>query len=272
MKKIIITLLLISLSLFNYSQNKENKYYEIDSLINAEKVYPNFKAKVLLKNEFSEFKNEAEYWNRLAIANFYSNVYSSAKKCLKKGLKIDPKYYDLYLTKSLFYWNDYKVLEARNLLDSILEFKKKGEYYYYKGVFNYYLAEKEKALSDYENAIKYNYKNQKVYFNKSLIHYVFSDFKKAIKSFSKSLEVNKNSYFALGGLANIYLKQKRGKKAQEYAQKATLINPKYAFGYYVLGKTKVILKNGNYCNDFIKAKELGQKDMVEILNEFCNPK
>ena len=460
MKKTFILFLLICLNQVYFAQNKDNKYHEVDSLINVGTTYTGFKAMSLLEGNLSKYNNEAEYWCKLSLASYYSRLDSKAKRCLNKAIKINPNYNNLYLIKSRFLFYDNKTKDAINLIDSIINIKQKGEYYFYRGIYNYFLSNKNKAKLDYYTAKNMNFISSELFLNISVINaeefeftdaikninlaiklnpnngrlyfvrgkykllifniddacknfkiakqkeyhsksmtlivndicntdhskekkfynlaemyfhdnkktsiyiishlindlkiekskyytfrgyahsllenhnkaekdylkaitlpsdsirliyrllvndYLFSDkykkalkfndklleidkndylayadegriysqmkkYKKALESFNKSIALNNKSFNAYAGRANIFLKQGKLQNAFDDSQFATVLNSNYAFGYYILGKTKYAMKKNNYCSDLIRARELGQSDLDLFLNEYCNTK
>ena len=89
---------------------------------------------------------------------------------------------------------------------------------------------KEKVLKRDKDSIKKNYMHL------GIAYYALNSDDRAIKAFKKVLKIDKNHIKALGGLAEIYFKKKKYRKAMWNLNTIIELNPKDTFAFHLLSK------------------------------------
>ncbi len=126
-----------------------------------------------------------------------------------------------------------------------------------------------KSLEYASKRIELNPKNHVPYIDRGLNYRKLKKYIEAENDFNKSLEISPNFFRAFGYRAYLNLELGNFLKAYEDASKAVEINPNYDYGYLVLGQTKKELNMPDFCNDFQKAKRLGNPEADEAILKFC---
>src|SRR5690606_26984963 len=117
--------------------------------------------------------------------------------------------------------------------------------------------------------IELNPKNHVAYIDRGLNYRKLKKYAEAKQDFNKSLEISPNFFRAFGYRAYLNLEIGNLFKAYEDALKSVEIYPEYDYGYLVLGQAKIELGMLDYCNDFYKAKRLGNPEADEAILKFC---
>lgn len=126
-----------------------------------------------------------------------------------------------------------------------------------------------KSLEYASKRIELNPENYVAYIDRGLNYRKLKNYAEAENDFNKSLEISPNFFRAFGYRAFLNLERGNFLKAYEDASKSIEINPKYDYGYLVLGQAKAQLKMPDYCDDFYKAKRLGNTEADEAILKFC---
>lgn len=240
--KVALLILLIVWSFFSFSQNKVNKYSKVDSLLNEDsedKMFNGFSAVRILENDLVGFNNESEYWMKYAMACYFGERDTKALSSIEKAIEINPNNYDAYLIKAKFSYNINDDLNgAKQILDSIVKYDNTGEFYFYRGIYNFLLKDTNQALADYNSSIKRNYSDENLYLNKAIIL------------------LSKGMYA----------------KSLSLIEKAILINSKNSVLYKVRGEINLfMLRPTEMCADVSKAKQLGYNAFrIKNLVSLCN--
>ena len=179
-----------------------------------------------------------EYEKEQAELNKYSEKAKEFKDLMSENhndsLYIAKNLYDKALKK----YNNGKYNETINLLDSSLKyFSQYGPSYYYRALANYDLHNYKLSLADLNIADSISPNVLSILYYKSLMYVSLHDFEQAMIVINKAVDVN---------IDNPVAYRKRG-----------VIE--YGCG----------LKE-NACKDWKKAKEMGDTEVNEIINENCN--
>ena len=126
----------------------------------------------------------------------------------------------------------------------------------------------QNGVDDYQIFLKHNPDDYLGYFNLGNCYEYLSDWKKAFDAYLMSLKNNNGCdecQFKLGLMLGQLGNYQESLKSFDAAIN---MNPKQAEYYLNRGKVKGRLKLP-FCEDFIKAKELGNKDAEVMLKNFC---
>ena len=128
-------------------------------------------------------------------------------------------------------------------------------------------SKKTKAIEEYQKAIKKKPKEPIFVYNLAVLYKDKNDVDKATEHFNKVLKIDPNFYLADVSLADIYKEQGELEKALEFYKKALKITPSYPHAHLMTGE--IYLKQGKKeqaltsYRDYIKfAKESEQKKQV----------
>lgn len=176
-----------------FSQSEQIKYREIDSLINSGTYFNNFKAMMLLDNEFVTDTLNPHHWIKRSLAYYYMNKYKKAISSINKGIGFDKNNANLYYEKAKLIMDiEQDNTKAIKLLDkAIMLDDKNGEFYFYRGIYSQLDGKVSKAISNYEYALSLDYKNQGLYRNYTnlLVNNNLS-LKKALELINNAIELS----------------------------------------------------------------------------------
>jgi len=238
-KKYIFIFLFCTMNINTFSQSEQIKYREIDSLINSGTYFNNFKAMMLLDNEFVTDTLNSHHWIKRSLAYYYMNKYKKAISSINKGIGFDKNNANLYYEKAKLIMDiEQDNTKAIKLLDkAIMLDDKNGEFYFYRGIYSQLDGKVSKAISNYEYALSLDYKNQGLYRNYT------------------NLLVNNNLSL---------------KKALELINKAIELSPDIGANYQTKGNVLLMLiEPDKACNNYSKAIKNGYKLPNEINDALC---
>lgn len=108
--------------------------------------------------------------------------------------------------------------------------------YYNRGILYFKQGNLKEALFDYNDAIQINQDNSFAYNNRGLVYKLLDDFEKAFSDFNKSIQLNSSNAEAYYNRGNIYCDlDDFGKAISDYTE-AIKLNTSYANGYNNRGK------------------------------------
>jgi tetratricopeptide (TPR) repeat protein len=139
----------------------------------------------------------------------------------------------------------------------------------FRGVIKAQRGKHAEALEDYNAALKINPIFATAYFNKGTSEAALASYADAIASFSKCIEldsVNVSSYMNRG---NCYFMTKEYRAAIADYTKVISIDPSKSDAYFNRGAACQYSGDKNACNDWLKAKSLGNKKADAMLEEYC---
>jgi tetratricopeptide (TPR) repeat protein len=246
------------------------------------------------------------FWGR-GMARKMKHEYNQASEDLEKAILLDPTNDDTYIslaevkyhltdyTKADFYYsqylknhpNDYETYSDRGFV--------RMERLYFK-----------EAIEDYNKAIDLNPNKQfEDYLDRGKAKYLIQDYEGAKKDFYKSIEIEPKSLELLFSLSNFYNEHENYSEAITYLDKILTIDnsniqaylnrgfsnnslekyneaifdlskyiaadPNFGYSYILRGFAKTQLGlSKEACSDFYKAKELGDEDSQEYIDDYCD--
>jgi tetratricopeptide (TPR) repeat protein len=107
-----------------------------------------------------------------------------------------------------------------------------AEAYYKRGNVYYDLQQYDKALADYDRAIQINPNFADAYYNRSLVYYNLQQYDKALAGYDRAIQINPNFAEAYNNRGNVYYNLQQYDKALADYDRAIQINPNYADAYY----------------------------------------
>ena len=128
----------------------------------------------------------------------------------------------------------------------------------------------EGAIKEYSKAIKED-KNLKVgYFNRGVCELGLKDFKSAKKDFDKTIELDPTFIKAFYSRASVYVSQEKYVEALPDLDKTIELDQKFPNALTLRGQIRAQTGNKNgACEDFNKAKEIGDSQAGKYLSQFC---
>ena len=146
---------------------------------------------------------------------------------------------------------------ATNADSVILPQTQDAESYYNQGVKHYDRGEHEKALADFNQAIRLNPKYADAYNYRGAIYYNQGEHEKALADFNQAIRLNPKYADAYCNRGIVYNNQGEYEKAIADYNQAIRLNPKYANAYYNRGLIyKASRSIEKAVSDFEKAADL----------------
>jgi tetratricopeptide (TPR) repeat protein len=123
------------------------------------------------------------------------------------------------------------------------------------------------AMKDYSESVRLNPRNSYVYVNRGVLRSDEADFSGALADFARALSLNPRSEYAHAGRSRVYLLRNEPEKALEEANAAIAISPDEALGYD--RRARAYVKLGRYAQvdaDIRKATHLKSYDRTSGLS------
>jgi tetratricopeptide (TPR) repeat protein len=150
--------------------------------------------------------------------------------------------------------------------------------YFYRGYSKMVTNNKKGAIADYDKAIELKPDFVDAFIQRAQTKSdlndpkgAFSDYDKAIKLYDKVIKLKPDSANAFTDRGFVKWKSNDWKGAMQDFDFAIKLNPKNAIIYRLRGQIKLSNPqlNKEACSDFLKAKELGDKQAVGLLEQSC---
>ena len=126
------------------------------------------------------------------------------------------------------------------------------------------------AINDYDKAIKADKANKDAYFNRGTCYLALKDFKPAMADFTKAIEIDAKYVNAYYSRASVFVSQEKYVEALPDLDKTIDLKPSTPNALTLRGQIRA--QSGNKkgaCEDFAKAKEIGDKQADDYLAQFC---
>lgn len=163
-----------------------------------------------------------------------------------------------------------KILTTITILYSLSIFGQTSEDYLQNGILKHRQKDFDGAIEDYDKAIKLNKSNIDAYFNRGTCELALKDFKSAMNDFNKAIELDPKFVKAYYSRATVFVSQ--AKYAQAIPDLDKAIELDHTIPNVLTLRGQIRAQTGNKkgaCEDFNKAKEIGDKEADSYINQFC---
>jgi tetratricopeptide (TPR) repeat protein len=126
------------------------------------------------------------------------------------------------------------------------------------------------AIKDYDKAISLDKNLKDAFFNRGTCQLALKDFKSAMKDFDKTIELDPKFVKAYYSRASVYVSQEKYIESLPDLDKTIELDASTPNALTLRGQIRA--QTGNKkgaCEDFSKAKEIGDKQADRYLNQFC---
>jgi tetratricopeptide (TPR) repeat protein len=245
------------------------------------------------------------YWGR-GMARKMKNEYKQASDDLEKSIQLDPNNYEAYIslaevkyhltdyTKADYYYSQY-----------LKKYPKDFDTYSDRAHVRMEQLRLKEAIQDYTKAIELNPNKQyQDYLDRGKAKHLIQQYDSANSDFNKAIEISPNSLDLLYSLGTFFVEQEKFNDAISYFDKILItdnansraflyrgfsknglekfdealfdlnsainLEPDLGYTYIQRGYSKVklgLIKQA--CIDFNKAKELGEEEADEFIEEYC---
>lgn len=133
--------------------------------------------------------------------------------------------------------------------------------------------EPRKALLDYDTYFKAvdGQVNDVFYYYREQAGLRSRQYQRALDDIVKAIELNPKELTYQAEHAVINMRVGRNEEAAKILNQVLKDNPKYGEGYRLLGLCQIQMKkNAEACNNFQKAKELGDPNVAPLIEKYCN--
>ncbi len=148
-----------------------------------------------------------------------------------------------------------------------------AQVFFERGIQNLKESRFIKAIQDFSRAIELNPTFAKAYNNRGLARYNLQDHPAAIQDFTRAVEIDPEytDAFYNRGIAKFYFNDHSG-AVQDFNQ-VIASEPEDGNAYYMRGLSKTYIEGmdmNSVCEDFRKAKELGNKQADDAIIKYCS--
>lgn len=127
------------------------------------------------------------------------------------------------------------------------------------------------AIKEYDKAIKADQQNKSAYFNRGTCELALKDYKSAMSDFSKAIEIDPKFVNAYYSRASVFASQEKYVEALPDLDKTIELDPTTPNVLTLRGQIRAQTGNLNgACDDFNKAKQIGDKQADKYLAHFCS--
>ena len=174
-------------------------------------------------------------WYYLSVVYRESNQADKALAPIDKAIQLQPNSPNLYNQKYLVLRNLKRYREAAAAIKKAIELSPRAAFYLNRGYVRNELGDKQAAIDDYNQAIKFNPNYADAYYNRGIVRNELGDKQAAIDDYNLAIKINPKyaqAYYNRGSV-RYELGDKQG-AIDDYNQ-AIKINPNYAQAYYNRG-------------------------------------
>lgn len=138
------------------------------------------------------------------------------------------------------------------------------------GLEKHKLQDFKAAIKDYDKAIDLDKNLRDAFFNRGTCELALKDFVSAKRDFDRTIELDPNFVMAYYSRASVYVSQEKYLESLPDLDKTIQLDATTPNALTLRGQIRAQTgdKNGA-CDDFLKAKELGDKQADKYLNQFC---
>lgn len=163
-----------------------------------------------------------------------------------------------------------KILTIIAILCSFMVFGQTSQEHLQNGVTKHKQQDYKGAIKDYDKAIKEDKTNVEAYFNRGTCELALKEFKSAMSDFSKTIELDPKFVKAYYSRASVFVSQEKYVEALPDLDKTIELDQTIPNALTLRGQIRA--QTGNKkgaCDDFNKAKEIGDKKADNYLSQFC---
>lgn len=126
------------------------------------------------------------------------------------------------------------------------------------------------AIKDYSKALKADKSNKNAYYNRGTCELALKDFKSAMTDFDKTIQLDPKFIKAYYSRATVFVSQQKYTEALPDLDKTIELDSAFPNALTLRGQIRSQTGNKNgACEDFMKAKEVGDKQADKYLIQFC---
>ncbi|MCL9806557.1 tetratricopeptide repeat protein [Flavobacterium amniphilum] len=192
-KNILLAFILFS---FCFTSTGQNKYKELDALLNKNSMIDAMTVLEKLKDNPKKDTLDAEYWLRYSKASFTLYKYENAKAAIDKSIKLAPQNAAYHFEKGLMLNRIGEPENALIALQRAVELKPKGEYHYWKGIVNQQLNKLKDAEEDYKSALANGFETPELHNNYTNILMINEKFTESLIHANKAVAMDKKNGMA----------------------------------------------------------------------------
>lgn len=139
------------------------------------------------------------------------------------------------------------------------------------GYFQMQSKNNEKAINAYNKAIILDPKDAMTYNNRAYLNQTIQNYQLAIEDYSKAIELNPEYISALVNRGITQMLLNKFEEAKSDFEKCVILDPKAGELRRFLGLSKLNLnKLSEACSEFELAKQMGDSNASQLLNQHCN--
>jgi tetratricopeptide (TPR) repeat protein len=174
-------------------------------------------------------------WLYLSVVYRDSNQLDKALAAIDKAIQLQPNNPNLYNEKWAVLSALKRYKEAAAAINKAIELSPRAAFYLNQGIVRNDLGDKQGAIDDFNQAIKFNPNLALAYYNRGIVRYELGDKQGAIDDFNQAIKFNPNlaeAYYNRG-IVRYELGDKQG--AIDDFNQAIKFNPNLALAYYNRG-------------------------------------
>jgi tetratricopeptide (TPR) repeat protein len=154
---------------------------------------------------------------------------------------------------------------------SLVSFAQTSQEHFQNGIKKHTAQDYKGAIKDYDKAIKEDKAYTDAYFNRGTCELGLKDFKSAMADFTKAIELDPKYVKAYYSKATVLISQEKYAEALPELDKAIELDQTTPNALTLRGQIRA--QTGNEkgaCEDFSKAKEIGDKNADKYISQFCS--
>lgn len=164
-----------------------------------------------------------------------------------------------------------KTLTTVALICSLSAIGQTSEDHFKNGITKHEASDYKGAIEDYGKAIKSDKENKTAYFNRGICALAIKDYKAALSDFNKTIELDPNFANAYYSRATVFVSMEKYSDALPDLDKTIQLKPTMVNALTLRGQIRMQSGNVNgACEDFNKAKDIGDKQADVYLQKYCN--
>ncbi len=201
--------------------------------------------------------------------------FSEAIKLYSRSISLEPTNYVPYYERAIARYANEQFTQAEMDFAQVLKLTDNEHFntYLYRGMMRYENGQTEFAIEDLTKAIGLDKKAIEPYIERAKCFSVSGDFKSARKDLQKSLRIDPKNFDAILDLGIIIYTEGNFDKALVQFQEAIGVQPSAGSAYYFAGMCYARLRNMSMaCENLIKAKALGYKEAIPLVDSQCSGK